>query len=96
MTANLVITAETLNDVLWIPAQALFESDGRSFVYVRTPQGSFTPHDVRLVRRSESQVVLTGVAEGQAVALARPDRSQGKAREKKAGSSATEALPPGP
>src|ERR1700722_4508580 len=28
MTANIVITAETLMNVLWIPAQALFESDG--------------------------------------------------------------------
>ena len=41
-------------------SQALFESDGRAFVYLQTPNG-FMPHDVKLVQRSESQVVLTGV-----------------------------------
>lgn len=93
MTANLVITAETMNEVLWIPAQALFESDGRSFVYLRTPQGGFTTQDVKLVRRSESQVVITGANAGQVVALASPDRSKDKDKGKKAPASATQALP---
>ena len=55
MTSNLVITVETLDNVLWVPFQALFESDGRTFVYAKTPNG-FMPHDVKMVRRSESQV----------------------------------------
>jgi multidrug efflux pump subunit AcrA (membrane-fusion protein) len=84
MTANIVITAETLKNVLWIPAQALFESDGRTFIYARTPEGGFATADVKLVRRSESQVVIAGANEGQQVALARPD--QKKDKEKKAGS----------
>ena len=37
MTSNMVITVETLDNVLWIPSQALFESDGRTFVYARGP-----------------------------------------------------------
>jgi hypothetical protein len=71
MTSNLVITAEKLDNVLWVPSQALFERDGRSFVYLRTPQG-FTPRDVALVKRSESQAILTGVKEGDVVALSNP------------------------
>jgi multidrug efflux pump subunit AcrA (membrane-fusion protein) len=86
MTANIVITAETLKKSLWIPAQALFESDGRTFIYVRTPEGGFATLDVKLVRRSESQVVITGVNEGQVVALARPDQKKDKDKEKKGGS----------
>lgn len=93
MTANIVITAETMHNVLWLPAQALFESDGRTFVYVRTPQANFTTADVKLVRRSESQVVITGLKEGQEVALARPDRSKEKDKDKKPPPSATQALP---
>ena len=54
--------------VLWLPSQALFESDGRAFVYVRTPQG-FAPKDGKLVKRSESQAVITGIAEGELVVL---------------------------
>jgi len=73
MTSNMVITVDTLNDVLWAPSQALFESDGRTFVYLKTPQG-FTPHDVTLVQRSESQVILSGVNDGDTVALSNPDQ----------------------
>ena len=75
MTSNILITVEALDDVLWIPSQALFESDGRAFVYVRTPQG-FAPKDVKLVKRSESQAVITGIAEGEQVALSNPDQSK--------------------
>ena len=39
------------------------------------------PHDVKLVRRSESQVVLTGINEGQVVALANPDQIAPEARQ---------------
>lgn len=93
MTANMVISAETMKDALWIPAQALFESDGRTYVYTRTPEGGFVTTDVKLERRSESKVVVTGLNQGQIVAMARPDK-QGDApkKEKKAGS-AVQALP---
>ena len=73
MTSNLVITLETLDNVLWIPSQALFESDGRTFVYAKTPNG-FMPQDVTLVRRSESQAVITGVKENTMVAMSNPDQ----------------------
>ena len=73
MTSNMVITVDTLDNVLWIPSQALFESDGRSFVYARGPNG-FVPHDVALVRRSESQAVITGIKEGEIVAMSNPDQ----------------------
>jgi len=80
MTSKLLITAEKLDDVLWVPSQALFERDGRSFVYLDTPKG-FTPHDVALVKRSESQVVLTGVKQGDLVALSNPSEQNKPARE---------------
>jgi hypothetical protein len=74
MTSNLVITAEALDDVLWVPFQAVFESDGRTFVYRKTGSG-FMPRDISLVRRSESQVVLSGLSEGDVVAMSNPDQS---------------------
>ena len=73
MSARLSITTGTLKSVLYLPSQALFESDGRKFVYVAAG-GSFTPKDVKLVRRSESQVVVEGLNEGQLVALADPQQ----------------------
>ena len=63
MSARIVITMETIKNGLWLPAQALFESDGRTFVYAKSGRG-FTARYVKLVRRSESKVVLTGLKEG--------------------------------
>ncbi len=74
MTSNLVITVETLQNVTWLPSQALFESDGRTYVFQQTPKG-FMPHDVTLVRRSESQAVIAGLPEGTVVAMSNPDQS---------------------
>jgi multidrug efflux pump subunit AcrA (membrane-fusion protein) len=73
MTSNMLITAESLDDVLWIPSQALYESDGKTFVYMRTPKG-FMPHDVTLLNRSESQAVVKGLNEGDVVAMSNPDQ----------------------
>jgi multidrug efflux pump subunit AcrA (membrane-fusion protein) len=75
MTSNILITVESLEDVLWVPSQALFENDGRAFVYARTAQG-YSPRDVKLVRRSESQAVISGINEGEVVALSNPDQSR--------------------
>lgn len=72
-TSNMTITVETLENVTWIPSQALFESDGRKFVYLESPKG-FMPHDVSLVRSSESQAVITGIKEGDVVAMSNPDQ----------------------
>ena len=75
MTAKIVLTTDTLRNVLWVPAQAVFESDGRTFVYVQSG-GNFVPADIKVVQRSESQVVLTGLKPGAAVAMASPDQQK--------------------
>jgi HlyD family secretion protein len=84
MSSNIVITSEVLDNVTWVPSQALFESDGRSFVYLQTPSG-FTPRDVKLVRRSESQAVLTGLNEGDAVAMSNPTQQNNQAGKQQQG-----------
>lgn len=71
MTTEVSVTTDELKGVLWLPSQALFESDGKTFVYLKVGS-SFTAKDVALVRRNEARVVITGVAEKQVVALANP------------------------
>jgi len=87
MSARIVVTMETIKNALWLPAQALFESDSRTFVYVKSGRG-FTARDVKLVRRSESKVVLTGVKEGDEVSLASPDETGDSSKKSDAGSPA--------
>ena len=80
MSVRVTIMTEPMKNVLWVPTQAVFESDGRIFVY-SSEQGSFVAKDVKLLRRGESQVVIEGLAEGALVALASPDqRDSGKSK----------------
>jgi hypothetical protein len=78
MSAQLTITTDEMHQVLSVPSQALFESDGRTYVYVRSG-ASFTPKDVKLLRRNESRAVISGLNEGQFVALANPIEMSKKA-----------------
>ena len=89
MNTEVVITTETMKNVLSIPSQALFESDGRTFVWVPSATG-FAQRDVKLVRRSESQAVITGLQRGETVALASADE---EAKKKSGASSAMKAIP---
>ena len=73
LTSNMVITTQVLDNVTWLPSEALFESGDKRFVYQRTAHG-FTPHDVTLVSQSESQVVITGLKEGEVVAMSNPEQ----------------------
>jgi RND family efflux transporter MFP subunit len=71
MSVDVTLRVETLAGVLWLPSQALFEREGRRFVYRQAPEG-YIAQDVTLVRRTESQAVVTGIDEGAAIALAEP------------------------
>jgi len=90
MSARVTITTDTVRGALWLPAQALFEENGRTFVYA--PSGSgYAPRDVKLVRRGESQVIVAGLPEHQAVALADPNQ-QAKKKKGDTSTSASEAI----
>lgn len=91
MSTRIVVTMETLKNALWLPAQALFESDSRTFVYLKSGRG-FTAHDVKLIRRSESKVVLTGLTEGDVVSLASPDEGGDSNNKKSEAGSPTKAV----
>ncbi len=71
MSAQVTVTTDELKGVLSLPAQALFESDGRTFVYVRSG-AVFTPRNIQLIRRNETRAVVDGLTEGDTVALANP------------------------
>lgn len=90
MSVRVQILTETMKNALWVPTQAVFESDGRMFAYV-AEAGSFVARDVKIVRRGESQVVIEGLAEGTSVALASPDQkdsAKGKSHGSKSGPAA--------
>jgi HlyD family secretion protein len=78
-SVDVVIRVETLAHVLWVPSQAVFEREGRFFVYQVAPEG-FVAHPVAIVRRTESQAVVSGIEEGVTIALADPGQRKQKGR----------------
>jgi HlyD family secretion protein len=74
MTAGVVATADPIRKALHLPRQALFNKDGKPIVYVR--RGSaFEPVEVKVLRLTESRVVLEGIPADSDVALVNPEKS---------------------
>jgi multidrug efflux pump subunit AcrA (membrane-fusion protein) len=70
-TGNKIIVHE-LQDVLFVPLEAVFNQEGRNYVWVQNGS-QFRRRDVVLGERSEDYVVLTnGLSEGESVALLNP------------------------
>lgn len=64
----IVRLASPMGMTLTVPASALVETGERTFVFVETAPGKFTPRDVRIGRRAGDYVeVLSGVNPGQRV-----------------------------
>lgn len=88
MSATIEIVTAELQNVLWLPSQAVFDRGGQPYVYLRSPSG-FIPSDISLVRSGGSQVAIEGLEEGSVVALSDPtDQVSGNAQ-----SNAPGALP---
>ncbi len=80
LTAQIVIVGDTVRDALFLPRQALFEKDGKPVAYVRSG-GEFSPREVTIKHRTESQVAIEGLKEGDEVAVVNPEsksRQSGK------------------
>ena len=83
LLADAEIIVDRIKDALYVPYQGVFEMDGHSVLYVW--DGSrLESRRVELGRRSESQVVvMSGVGEGDLIALAPPDGQSQRTRAKK-------------
>lgn len=76
ITAQVIILGEKTRDALYIPPQAVFEKDGKPVVYVRKGSG-FEAHELKIIRRTEGQLIIEGLREGTEIALVNPEQ-QGK------------------
>ena len=76
MTARLVVEGGTLENVIHLPRQALFEREGKSVVYVRESGDRFRPVEVKVDRLTESRVILTDFDPDAEVALTNPETAR--------------------
>jgi HlyD family secretion protein len=71
LTAQITLQGDRKTNVLYIPRQALFLKDGKRIVYLRK-NGSYQQMEIKVVSQNESRVAVTGLAEGDEVALIDP------------------------
>ena len=94
LLADVEITVEKIPDALHIPAQAIFQKNGKPTVFVEQKNGRFVAREVGLAKQSESLMVLTsGVNPGEIVALSDPTLDRNGKKEK--GDKKSEANPMG-
>ncbi len=86
LLADVEITVERIPNAIHIPAQAIFEKDGKPAVWVESGH-RFQQRVVKLARRSESTMVISeGLKPGDVIALSDPTvKPSDKKGEKKAG-----------
>jgi multidrug efflux pump subunit AcrA (membrane-fusion protein) len=72
ITAQVVILGDEVRDALYLPRQALFEKDGKPVAYVRNGD-AFEAREVKIKYRTESQVAVENLNEGDEVALVNPE-----------------------
>jgi multidrug efflux pump subunit AcrA (membrane-fusion protein) len=98
LLADVEIVVEKIPDALHVPAQAVFQKNGKYVVFVQQKDGKYQPREIQLLKQSESTMVLSGgVQPGEIIALGDPtaDKSdkKGKSSDKKSGNGAMSGLP---
>jgi multidrug efflux pump subunit AcrA (membrane-fusion protein) len=71
VSVRVTLDGKELQDALHLPRQAVFDKNGKNFVFVKTGE-HFEPHDVKVEQRTESRVVISGLPEGAEIALVDP------------------------
>ena len=80
MSASAEVIIEALPDVILIPERASFIQDGKPAVYVQNGQ-EFELREIEVGQRNDSDiVVLSGLAEGEVVALEDPQEAAQRAK----------------
>jgi multidrug resistance efflux pump len=94
LLADVEIQVEKIPNALHVPAQAVFQKNGKPTVFVQLKNKRFEPREVQLVKQSESMMVLaSGVKAGEIVALSDPTAQ--KSGKKETGEKKSQGSPMG-
>jgi multidrug efflux pump subunit AcrA (membrane-fusion protein) len=78
-SVRLIIDGREIKDALQVPRQCVFEKAGKTFVYARVGD-RYERRDVKVTNSTESRAVVTGVNEGDVVALIDPEIAAKRSR----------------
>ncbi len=95
LLSDVEIIVEKIPNAINVPTQAVFEKDGKPVVYVKTERG-FEARNIKIFKRSESVMVLTGgVKPNDVVALADPFAKPDSKKKKPEGGGGGAGMPMG-
>ena len=76
MTTGNVIQTGSYTDKLFVPSEAVFETDSTKFVYVKSDK--IVKHLVDLGDENEDHVIVNkGISEGDVLLLSEPEKNRG-------------------
>ncbi len=78
-TAHVTIAGQEIKDALFLPRQVLFDKDGKPVLYVKNGD-NFEQREVKITHRTESQITVEGLKEGDEVALINPEKANSTAK----------------
>jgi multidrug efflux pump subunit AcrA (membrane-fusion protein) len=70
-SANVTIEGKVIPDALTVPRQAVFQKNGKTYVFVKTGD-RFESREIKIVNRTESRAAIEGLPEGSEIALVDP------------------------
>jgi RND family efflux transporter MFP subunit len=73
-TAQITIAGQEIKNALFLPRQVLFNKEGKPVLYVKNGQ-KFEEREIRVTHRTESQITVEGLKEGDEVALVNPEKA---------------------
>ena len=71
VSVRVTLDGKELRDAVHVPRQAVFDKNGKNFVFVKTGE-HFEQRDVTVEQRTESRVVISGLPVGTEIALVDP------------------------
>jgi multidrug efflux pump subunit AcrA (membrane-fusion protein) len=70
---RVTIDGREIKDALHVPRQAVYEKAGKNYVFLHTGGDRFERRDVKVENATESRAVISGLHEGDVIALVDPD-----------------------
>jgi HlyD family secretion protein len=78
-SVRVVIDGRDVKDAIHVPRQAIFEKNGKNYVFLQVGE-RFDRRDVKVLNVTESRAVVSGLNEGDAIALVDPDVANRRSR----------------
>ena len=92
-TVRLVIDGREIPNALQVPRQALFDKGGKNFVYLQVGD-RFEPRDIKVTNSTESRAAVSGLNDGDVIALIDPYLASQRGKSSTAGPLPTASGPP--